>query len=56
MEKYIRASFEVIEFGEENILTESVAQPDPNFVKGNELGYEGQTNWNNDNWNNLTQP
>ena len=46
MEKYIRASFEVIEFGEENILTESVAQPDPHFVKGDELtGTNGSVQW-----------
>ncbi|MBQ7573237.1 MAG: hypothetical protein IJT23_03175 [Clostridia bacterium] len=56
MEKYIRASFEVVEFGEENILTESVAQPDPNFVKGNSLGYNGTTNWDNNNWGNYTNP
>lgn len=56
MEKYIRASFEVIEFGEDNILTESVITPQ--FIEGNDLTQnlgDDSRNWDSS-WDNYTNP
>lgn len=42
MEKYIKPSFEVIEFGKENILTESLA---PGFVEQPTMTNTKAGNW-----------